>query len=784
MINYRIEINKGCEPITYSKPVHLEPWFEFEKNLSGINNYSEFSMPPAPYYPKSDSLSHVRLHYRSEEKDHWQKSEMTLKTMASLQGIASFEIIGNQNRIQFTISSSKNDLHLVSESYNINLFGLYFESCDDPLAASIKSLKGKAIPLEFNFLDFYPSPPFFYSFTSIEDFKTVDSLENIYRGLSGLSDNEFAVYQLLFQPCRNNWQQKIRGMLGKRKQYERSRHPYFSPWQLKEYTAVAQKKINNEKPMFACSLRIGVFSPIGRSNKILKRLKGGLSHFLQNGRPLNYLTRRFYSKVLDSRKHIDIFLDRISYRAGMLLNSGELAALCHLPYPDVHKKKVYPFQAPKKSIKPPDSVLGPGLLVGHTSFQGQKYPVRISPDLRNRHVFLLGKTRTGKSNLIKNMITQDLESGHGLALIDPTGDLIEKDILPLVPKDRINDVIYLNASDWRKYPFSLNVLDPQGACVSDISDDFVDFMRTLHIDSWGPQMEDILKTTLETLLRTPGKKVLGDINRTLLDHQYRQSLLKSLDDPDILRWWKFAFPPLAKRVNPVLNKIRDFGFHEKLKAFFVSPDNSVHFRHVLDQRKILLCNLSKHILKEQNARFLGGLAISKILIAALARADNPDQKHRPDFYLYIDECHNYQVSSMRTILSEGAKFRLNLIMATQYLKQLIPEIRNAVLGNVGSIISFRSSEDVAKEVNQYMRHFEIKDFLDLDVGEAIVMADKASDSFLMKTQFEPTTDPGFSDEIIARNRKRFREERERNKRKPEKTEKVQNAGIHKDSFFE
>lgn len=342
-------------------------------------------------------------------------------------------------------------------------------------------------------------------------------------------------------------------------------------------------------------------------------------------------------------------------------------------------------------------------LFAQTNFRNQLRRFGIKTDDRRRHMYIVGKTGMGKSTMMENMVLDDIYSGHGIGLVDPHGDFAEK-ILDFIPAKRINDVVYVNPADL-DYPIGFNILEVQ----SDEQKHLVvaglmGIFKKIWPDVWSARMEYILNNTLLALIEYPGSTLLG-INRLLADKKYRKKVLSKVNDPVIKTFWNVEFASYTEKyaqeaVAPIQNKIGQFLSANVIRNMVAQVKSTIDIRQLMDEGKILIMNLSKGRIGEDNSRLLGGMLITKIQLAAMERVDTPEAQRR-DFFLYVDEFQNFATPSFANILSEARKYRLSLVMAHQYIAQLDEIVANAVFGNVGTIVSFRvggaDSEVLAKE---------------------------------------------------------------------------------------
>lgn len=326
-----------------------------------------------------------------------------------------------------------------------------------------------------------------------------------------------------------------------------------------------------------------------------------------------------------------------------------------------------------------------------TNFRNQERVFGIKTDDRRRHMYIIGKTGMGKTNLLENLAVQDIRNGHGICFIDPHGDTAEK-LLKAVPSHRINDVIYLNPAD-QNFPLAFNVMesvDPDYRHL--VASGLIGVFKKIWADSWGPRLEYILRNAILALLEYPGSTLLG-VTRILVDKKYREKVVEKVTDPVIRQFWVDEFPKwsdkvLQEVVSPIQNKVGQFLSSSLIRNIVGQTKSSFDIRQAMDSQKILILNLSKGRIGEDNSALLGAMMITKIQLAAMGRVDMEEDLRR-DFYLYVDEFQNFSTESFANILSEARKYRLNLILANQYVEQIIETVRNAIFGNVGTIVSFR-----------------------------------------------------------------------------------------------
>jgi len=390
-----------------------------------------------------------------------------------------------------------------------------------------------------------------------------------------------------------------------------------------------------------------------------------------------------------------------------LMSSEEIATLWHPPTSTVRAPKMEITLS--RQLEPP-AVLPSGgsepgvATLGRVLFRRRRELFGVRLDDRRRHSAIIGKTGMGKSTLLHNLIASDIAAGQAVGLIDPHGDLAEA-VLDCIPKRRTNHVVLFDVGD-RDHPLAFNPLDsrlPEQRAL--VASGIVSAFKKLYGESWGPRLEHILRNALLALLENPGTSLLSLV-RLLTDARFRNEAVSRLQDPVVRSFWQNEFAKWnpnfrAEAIAPIQNKIGQFFSHPILRPILSQPRNKVDFRRIMDDGQILIVNLSKGRIGEDASTLLGSLLVTSLQLAAMSRADVPED-HRPDFFLYVDEFQNFATESFATILSEARKYRLNLTLANQYLAQMDEQTLEAVFGNVGSLLCFqvgaRDAEGLAEQL--------------------------------------------------------------------------------------
>jgi len=396
-----------------------------------------------------------------------------------------------------------------------------------------------------------------------------------------------------------------------------------------------------------------------------------------------------------------------------------------------------------------------------TNFRNKEVVFGIKTDDRRRHMYVIGKTGMGKTNMLENLAIQDIRNGSGLCFIDPHGDSAEK-LISMVPEKRHKDVIYFNPGD-QDYPLSFNVMesvDPRFRPL--VASGLIGVFQKLWADSWGPRLEYILRNAILALLEYPGSTLLG-VMRILVDKKYRIEIINHVTDPVVRAFWVDEFSQWNERVlqeviSPIQNKVGQFLTSPLIRNIVGQSNSSFSVREAMDEQKIMILNLSKGRIGEDNASLLGAMMVTKIQLAAMGRVDM-EEDERKDFYLYVDEFQNFATDSFANILSEARKYRLCLILAHQYVAQLEDTVRDAVFGNVGSMVSFRigaaDAEALEKEFEPIFMMNDIVNLPKYQIYLKLMIDGVAGDAFSANTLPPISRNEGDSTEMVIGNSRKY-----------------------------
>lgn len=402
---------------------------------------------------------------------------------------------------------------------------------------------------------------------------------------------------------------------------------------------------------------------------------------------------------------------------------------------------------------------------GETDARGKKIKFGIKAKDRLRHMYVIGKTGMGKSTLLENMAIQDIQNGEGVAVIDPHGSMAEK-LLDYVPEHRVKDVLYFAPFDM-EYPVSFNVMEDIGADKRHlVVNGLMSTFEKIWVDAWSARMAYILQNTLLALLEYPGSTLLG-VNRMLSDKEYRKKVVENIKDTSVKAFWvdefgKWTEKFIAEAIPAIQNKVGQFTSNPLVRNLLGQPQSSFDVRKIMDEKKIFIVNLSKGRVGEGNANLIGSMLITKIYLAAMSRADASEAELNklPNFYLYVDEFQSFANKSFADILSEARKYKLSLTIAHQYIEQMEEEVRDAVFGNVGTMITFRvGAFDAEVLEKEFAPVFTAEDLVNLGFAQIYLklMIDGVSSQPFSSTTIGPITRPevSFKEDVINASHAQF-----------------------------
>lgn len=629
----------------------------------------------------------------------------------------SFEIVARQEDIRFYAAVPRKFMDLVEKQVHGAYPGADIKEVDE---YSIFSQQGRVAfaALRLKYAQYLPIRVF-------RDLPT-DPLSSITSVLAKMGPGEGAVIQVLIQPTDSKWRSLGRSYISKVKRDESNPEKASYKVDPKSLEAIEQK---TGKPGFNTVIRLVVSSNSQESAKM--HLENLLTSFGQFSSDNNYFTKvkfPLFTKKLFMMDFIYRYFPVVNLPflpQYSTLNSDELATIYHLPNKTVETAHIFWLNA--KRAPAPSQIPITGLYLGKSRYRGIERPIYISDEDRRRHIYVIGKTGTGKSQLLEEMIVQDIHAGKGIAVVDPHGDLIDG-VLSRIPPERAEDVIYFDPSDTER-PMGLNMLEARTeeqrhfvvTSIVGLMYKLYDPMKTGII---GPRFEHAIRNAMLTVMVEPGNTFV-EVVRVLTDSSFVQELLPKLQDPIIRRYWTDQIAQTAdfhksEVLDYIVSKFGRFVTNKLMRNIIGQSESSFDFRRVMDEGKILLVNLAKGKIGEENSNFLGLILVPRILISAMSRQEIPEEKRR-DFYLYVDEFQNFATPDFAQILSEARKYRLNLIVANQFIGQMEEEVKNAVFGNVGTLIGFRVGVTDANYLqHEYQPTFNEADLINIDKYNAYI----------------------------------------------------------------
>ncbi|GIW65685.1 MAG: hypothetical protein KatS3mg094_204 [Candidatus Parcubacteria bacterium] len=740
--------------VIYLTVLYLKKFSELKRVRLSLN-YSLIliELPKYHYLPKTES-------HTSRLIDEINNFENFLNTLSRLKYPIVFEIATPHygEEIFFYISIPKK----------------YFDPIQKAIKAFWPGSEARLVEEDYNI--FNPQGITLGSYINLKDnnFKPIKTYQEIAQGTNDPLDSFLASfnklkkvgegmsYQVIIYPKGTKYSKKIKKIIDKLKQGKdfkenpfSSLHDIFSSKEAKEKKEIEErqkpiddyliKKLENKmtKPFFDVNIRLCVSSnTIFDAEELLTTAESAFHQYINPQLNEFIIHRVKRGKML---RFIYEFSFRIFNRSQkIILNSEEIASIIHLPTSYTKSPIIHWLLA--RTAPPPPNLPSEGTILGESIYQGARALVRIKKNDRRRHIYLIGQTGTGKTTLLKNIAEQDIKNGDGICFIDPHGD-VAQEIMGLIPKERIDDVIYFSPGDISR-PLGLNILEydknfpEQKTFIINTLIEIIDKLYNLSLTG-GPMFEQYLRNALLLIMDNPDWGfTLMEVSRVFVDEKFRRELLlKCTNYPVVEFWTKQAVVvggelSLENMITWITSKLNPFITNDFVRPIIAQSKSVINFRDLMDNRKILIVNLSKGKIGDTSAYLLGMILVAKILSAAFSRVDLPEEQ-RKDFYLFLDEFQNFAFKGIASILSEARKYRLSLTLAHQYIKQLPEEISSAVFGNVGTITVFRvGSEDAEFLEKQFYPIFSKIDLVNIPnyhLYIKLLIDGYVSDAFSIKT---------------------------------------------------
>jgi hypothetical protein len=624
---------------------------------------------------KIDVMDQMISGLYSIKKGGWQQK-------FDIQPTISFEIVAKQEDIRFYVWAPKKLKDMIERQIHGSYPDAEILEVDE---YNIFTENGKVA-----YKSFQLGKDNFYPLKTFKDLAT-DPMTGITSALAKMGPGEAMAIQIVISPAESEWQKTGGKFISDTKKQEADPEKAKFSVGAKTLEAIESKIA---KPGFETSIRIIAVSDDEASAK--SHITNVGSAFAQFAGDLNSLKgRKIYSKgsfmedfLYRYQPMFNLFENRIS-----ILNSEELATIFHFPNKQVITPHIFWLNA--KTAPAPAQIPTEGLYLGVSNYQGTKRPVYLGNKDRMQHIYVIGKTGVGKSELLKSLIMQDIKAGKGVCFMDPHGDAIE-DILKLIPPERAEDVIYFNPADVER-PMGMNLLearteDEKHFAATSIINLMYKLFDPYKTGIVGPRFEHGVRNAMLTAMSVPGSTFV-EIMRIMTDVKYVQELLPHVTDPIVRRYWTDQIAQTSdfhksEVLDYTVSKFGRFVTNKLIRNIIGQSQSSFDVRKVMDEGKILLINLAKGTLGEENSNFLGLLLVPRILMAAMSRA-NMLKEDRRDFHFYVDEFQNFATPDFAVIMSEARKYGLGLTVANQFIGQVEEEVKNAIFGNVGTVISFR-----------------------------------------------------------------------------------------------
>ncbi len=551
-----------------------------------------------------------------------------------------------------------------------------------------------------------------------------DSLSLITSVMAKMQGDEGVAVQLLVKPANHKWAYNGHSYISKTKKNEANPEKASFSVDPKTLEAVEQKIA---KLGYQAIVRIVVSSQTKEMANM--HLENMVTAFGQFASDHNYFTKiKVPIKYFFMRDFIYRFFPIWSpplFKQYCIFNSEELATIFHLPNKSIETAHIFWLNA--KRAPAPSQIPESGLFLGVSRYRGVERKIFVGDEDRRRHMYIIGKTGVGKSQLLEECVIQDIRSGKGIAVVDPHGDLIEG-ILERMPPERAEDVIYFDPSDADR-PMGLNMLevkteDQKHFVVTSIVGLMYKLYDPQKTGIIGPRFEHAVRNAMLTVMSEPGNTFI-EVVRVLTDSTFVQELLPKVSDPIIRRYWTDQIAQTSdfhksEVLDYIVSKFGRFVTNKLMRNIIGQSKSAFDFRKVMDEGKILLINLAKGKIGEENSNFLGLILVPRILISAMSRQDMAESTRR-DFYLYVDEFQNFATPDFAQILSEARKYRLNLVVANQFIGQMEEEVKNAVFGNVGTVVSFRVGVTDANYLqHEFSPTFNEVDLVNIDKYNAYI----------------------------------------------------------------
>jgi len=754
------EVGKGCDGRILPMPVALEPTFNpitVTKDLMALQDRSYWIVESPP---EQQELIRYRVWLSPDQPFSWNCLELFVKQLSLVSHRVGLEITGNQERLSITLLCHRDDVPLVTTAFSSKLKFCRLSVATEKLIFDAEPEFWESVGL----YEYFPSPPYYHLLTRPDELHA-SPYEALVTAMENIPPPAMGIYQVLFQPvsAANNWHRNVEVLTDLEYMVRllsntghTQRYAQQAPsGALGQMAGDVETKAHNDKPFYTAVFRAAVVGKDDNRQSHLQSLRVFSSLFQHGGRPLNFITEAQYNSVLSPEQIRQMFLLGLTYRPGFLVNSAELTGLVHVPDASIAEQ----LQTDIDQVETLTVVVGDGLSegtpIGKVSVAGQESIICIPKELRFGHTHLIGRPCQGKSTLVENMILDDIRKGHGVAVLDPHRDLVER-LLSLIPEEAIDRVIYFNPSDPDWVPLWNPMQKIPGQDIGRITTDLIGVLKSF-VQAWGDRMEHLFRQSIHGLLHLQGT-CLRDVYDILCRSDdikgIRDLVLEVAQDGMARRFWKDEINEYRPdELGPPKNKLSKLLLSNTTVSLMLSQTQSTfNFRRIMDGGMIFLADLSPS-LGDELTQVIGGFMVALMYISALSRSDMPREKRRP-FHMYLDEAPKFVTDTLGGIITEAPKHGVSLTFAHQYLRQFDPEKIDA-LGSVGTTIVFNvDSRDAGYLSKDFRKKVNVNDFISLERGEAIVRC--GTEIAKIKTLGPlPIPDKNFKDRIIAESRRKY-----------------------------
>ncbi len=672
----------------------------------------EISFPEPVELDPASEIVEFHLLLPPEFKSKQSLMQQILLSLSFVRYPLSFEVIGTHEQIVVVLACSQHDAPQVYDQLTAHAPECVIDQTNDYLVQQFAELGVSAV------VDFGLENEVMLPLAS--ESSGYDLLIGIMGALSRLAEGECGVLQIIFRVTRQNWSEALIDAVT---DYDGTSFFADAP-NLKPQT---EQKVSS--PLCACVIRIAAHTAYRqRCHELIRAVSGTVMQFSSNGNSLMPLSNESYPDDV----HIKDALLRATHRTGMLLNLSELTLFAHLPDASVRIPKLKRIAKHTKAA--PKIAQSSGIYLGVNEHHGHTNSVKLQTEHRLRHMHLIGSSGTGKSTMLLNMIIQDMQAGNGVAVLDPHGDLIGT-LLGYVPDERMDDVIVFDPAD-EEFPIGFNIIDAHSELEKILlASDLTSVFKRLST-SWGDQMNSVLANGISAMLESTQGGTLHTLRRFLVDKSFRKEFLTTVTDPENVFYWEREFPLLRGSPQaPVLTRLDTFLRPKPIRHMVAQQENKVDFSQIMQGKKIFLAKLSQGTIGTENSYLMGAFLVTKLNQIAYSRQALKQNK-RENFFLYIDEFHNFITPSMESILSGARKFNLSMILAHQELRQIESKDTNvsaSVMSNPYTRVCFRLGDSDAKRLQSGFSFFEAKDLQSLGIGEAIARVERSEFDFNLST---------------------------------------------------